>query len=180
MIFVNSMSDLFHKEITTEFIERVFDTMERADWHTFQLTKRSPLMRDFLRRRYGAALGPQHIWCGVSIEDGSKLSRVRHLQDTPAGTRFLSIESLISRVGTIDLNGIDRVIVGGESGPRARYMDPSWVRETRDQCQDAGIPFFFKQWGGLRPKSGGRVLDGLQWNQFLLTTPGSWQLPSRC
>jgi protein gp37 len=177
MIFVNSMSDLFHKEIPTEFIERVFDTMERADWHTFQvLTKRSSLMRNFLRRRYGVATSPQHIWCGVSIEDGSKLSRVRHLQDTPAGTRFLSIEPLIGRVSTIDLNGIDWVIVGGESGPRARYMDPSWVREIRDQCQDAGIPFFFKQWGGLRPKSGGRVLDGLQWSQFPLATPGSYRV----
>jgi protein gp37 len=175
MIFVNSMSDLFHKEIPTEFVERVFETMERADWHTFQvLTKRSSLMRDFLRRRYGAALGPRHIWCGVSIEDGSKLSRVRHLRDTPAGTRFLSIEPLIGRVGKIDLSGIDWVIVGGESGPRARYMDPDWVREIRDQCQEARIPFFFKQWGGLRPKSGGRVLDGRQWNQFPLATPSSY------
>jgi len=175
MIFVNSMSDLFHKEIPTEFVERVFETMERADWHTFQvLTKRSSLMRNFLRRRYGANRGPQHIWCGVSIEDGSKISRVRHLRDTPAGTRFLSIEPLIGRVGKIDLSGIDWVIVGGESGPRARYMDPEWVREIRDQCQEAKIPFFFKQWGGLRPKSGGRVLDGEQWNQFPLTTPGSY------
>jgi len=180
MIFVNSMSDLFHKEIPAGFITRVFETMERADWHTFQvLTKRSSLMRNFLHRRYGAAPGPQHIWCGVSIEDGAKLSRVRHLQDTPAGTRFLSIEPLIGRVGTIDLNGIDWVIVGGESGPRARYMDPSWVREIRDQCQNAGIPFFFKQWGGLRPKSGGRVLDGLQWNEFPLATPGSHQIAAQ-
>jgi protein gp37 len=175
MIFVNSMSDLFHKEIPTEFVERVFETMERADWHTFQvLTKRSSLMRNFLRRRYGADRGPQHIWCGVSIEDGSKISRVRHLRDTPAGTRFLSIEPLIGRVGKIDLSGIDWVIVGGESGPRARYMDPDWVREIRDQCQEARIPFFFKQWGGLRPKSGGRVLDGQQWNQFPLATPSSY------
>jgi protein gp37 len=177
MIFVNSMSDLFHKEIPTEFIERVFETMERADWHTFQvLTKRSSLMRNFLRRRYGAAFGPQHIWCGVSIEDGSKLSRLRHLTGTPAGTRFLSIEPLIGRVGKIDLNGIDWVIVGGESGPHARCMDPDWVREIRDQCRDAGISFFFKQWGGLHPKSRGRVLDGQQWNQFPLPTPVTCQV----
>ena len=177
MIFVNSMSDLFHKEIPAEFIERVFDTMEQADWHTFQvLTKRSSLMRNFLRRRYGAAFGPQHIWCGVSIEDGSKRSRVRHLQGTPAGTRFLSIEPLIGRVGKIDLNGIDWVIVGGESGPQARYMDPDWVREIRDQCYGAGIPFFFKQWGGPRPKSGGRVLDGEEWNQFPLRPSRNHQI----
>ena len=174
---LNSMSDLFHKEIPAEFIERVFDTMEQADWHTFQvLTKRSSLMRNFLRRRYGAAFGPQHIWCGVSIEDGSKRSRVRHLQGTPAGTRFLSIEPLIGRVGKIDLNGIDWVIVGGESGPQARYMDPDWVREIRDQCYGAGIPFFFKQWGGPRPKSGGRVLDGEEWNQFPLRPSRNHQI----
>ena len=118
MIFVNSMSDLFHKEMPEEFYRARLRTMERADWHTFQvLTKRSSLMRNFLRRRYGAAFGPQHIWCGVSIEDGSKLSPLRHLTGTPAGTRFLSIEPLIGRVGKIDLNGIDWVIVGGESGP---------------------------------------------------------------
>jgi protein gp37 len=176
MVFVNSMSDLFHKEIPPEFIERVFETMERAHWHTFQvLTKRSSLMRNFLRDRYGTAFGPRHIWCGVSIEDGTKLSRLRHLQDAPAGTRFLSIEPLIGRVGKINLNGIDWVIVGGESGPRARYMDPNWVREIRDQCQEAGISFFFKQWGGLRPKSGGRVLDGQKWNQFPLAIPNSYQ-----
>jgi len=177
MIFVNSMSDLFHKEIPAEFIGRVFDTMERADWHTFQvLTKRSSLMRNFLRRRYGGRSGPRHIWCGISIEDGTKLSRVQHLQGTPAGTRFLSIEPLIDRVGKINLNGIDWVIVGGESGPRARYMDPSWVREIRDQCQEAGVAFFFKQWGGLRPKSGGRVLDGTEWNQFPSTSLCNYQV----
>lgn len=177
MIFVNSMSDLFHKDVPAEFIGRVFETMEQADWHTFQvLTKRSSLMRNFLRSRYGGALGPQHIWCGVSIEDGTKLSRVRHLQDAPAGTRFLSIEPLIGRVGKINLNRIDWVIVGGESGPRARHMDADWAREIRDQCEDAGIPFFFKQWGGLRPKSGGRALDGRQWNQFPLATPAAHQV----
>lgn len=167
MIFVNSMSDLFHKDIPPEFIVRVFDTMERAHWHTFQvLTKRSSLMRDFLRRRYGAIAGPVHMWFGVSVEDGSKKSRIRHLHDAPAGVRFLSIEPLIAPMGKIDLMGIDWVIVGGESGPGARPMDPTWVRDLRDQCVASGVAFFFKQWGGLRPKSGGRELDGRKWDQF--------------
>ena len=167
MIFVNSMSDLFHKEIPNEFISRVCDTMERANWHTFQvLTKRSSLMRDLLRRRYGAKRGPRHIWFGVSVEDSSKKSRIRHLQETPAGVRFLSVEPLIGPIGKLDLTDIDWVIVGGESGPGAREMKLEWAREVRDQCYESGVPFFFKQWGGLRPKSGGRELDGRKWSQF--------------
>lgn len=167
MIFVNSMSDLFHKEIPAEFIARECDTMERAHWHIFQvLTKRSSLMRDFLSRRYPKTQGPQHMWFGVSVEDGTKKSRIRHLQEAPAGVRFLSIEPLIGRVGTLDLKGIDWVIVGGESGPGARPTNPEWVREVRDQCLDSGVAFFFKQWGGLRPKTGGRELDGREWSQF--------------
>ncbi len=167
MIFVNSMSDLFHKEVPWTFVDGIFDTMERADWHTFQvLTKRSSLMRDYLRHRYGRGRGPGHIWCGVSVEDGTKLSRVRHLRDAPAGTRFLSIEPLIGPIGALDLTGIDWVIVGGESGPRARPMDPAWVRAIRDQCLAADVAFFFKQWGGIRPKSGGRTLDGREWSEF--------------
>ena len=167
MIFVNSMSDLFHKEIPQEFIGRVFDTMERANWHTFQvLTKRSSLMRDFLRKRYGSARGPVHMWFGISVEDGTKTSRIRHLRESPAGIRFLSIEPLIGPMGKLDLAGIDWVIVGGESGPGARAMDRDWVRDIRDQCKAAKVAFFFKQWGGLRPKSGGRKLDGREWNQF--------------
>jgi protein gp37 len=167
MIFVNSMSDLFHKDIPQEFIARVFDTMERANWHTYQvLTKRSSLMRNFLRSRYGSSRAPAHMWFGVSIEDRSKLSRVRHLQESPAGIRFLSIEPLIGPVGKLDLNGIDWVIVGGESGPQARPIHRDWVRNIRDQCKAAQVAFFFKQWGGLRPKSGGRKLDGKVWSQF--------------
>ncbi|MCJ2075395.1 phage Gp37/Gp68 family protein [Methylobacterium sp. E-016] len=172
VIFVNSMSDLFHKDVPDTFIGQVFDTMERADWHTFQiLTKRSSLMRDFLRRRYGEGRGPAHIWCGVSVEDGARMSRVRQLQDAPAGIRFLSIEPLIGSIGRIDLTGIDWVIVGGESGPRARPMDSEWVREVRDQCIDAGVAFFFKQWGGYRPKAGGRSLDGRTWSEFPTDVP---------
>ncbi len=167
MIFVNSMSDLFHKEIPKHFITRVFEIMERAHWHTFQvLTKRSSLMRDFLRDRYGPQRGPVHMWFGVSVEDGSKRSRIRHLRDSPAGVSFLSIEPLIGPMGKLDLTGIDWVIVGGESGPGARPMHSDWVRDVRDQCLTEGVAFFFKQWGGLRPKSGGRELDGVEWNQF--------------
>jgi len=167
MIFVNSMSDLFHKDVPCEFIEQVFDAMEGAHWHTFQvLTKRSSLMRDFLKRRYGAERGPSHMWFGVSVEDGTKLSRVRHLQQAPAGIRFLSIEPLLGPIGNLDLAGIDWVIVGGESGPKARPMEKAWVRLIRDQCKAAGVAFFFKQWGGLRPKTGGRKLDGKKWSEF--------------
>src|SRR6478735_7709821 len=167
MIFVNSMSDLFHKEIPASFISQICDTMERAHWHTFQvLTKRSSLMLNFLRRRYGDEKGPSHIWFGVSVEDGTKKSRIRHLQESPASTRFLSIEPLIGPIGRLDLTGIDWVIVGGESGPRARLMNPEWVREVRDQCEASNVAFFFKQWGGLRPKTGGRDLDGREWSQF--------------
>jgi protein gp37 len=167
MIFVNSMSDLFHKEIPSEFVARVFDTMEAASWHTFQvLTKRSSLMRNFLRKRYGAERGPRHIWFGVSVEDGTKTSRIRHLREAPAGVRFLSIEPLIGPVGKLDLAEIDWVIVGGESGPGARPMNEEWAIEIRDQCESANVAFFFKQWGGLRPKTGGRKLDGREWNDF--------------
>jgi protein gp37 len=177
MIFVNSMSDLFHKEIPTAFLEAVFKTMEQAHWHTFQvLTKRSSLMRNFLKRRYGNSHGPRHMWFGVSVEDGSKLARVRHLREAPAGIRFLSVEPLIGPVGTLDLTDIHWVIVGGESGPGARHMDPEWVRDIRDQCLKAGVAFFFKQCGGLRPKSGGRTLDGREWNEFPAVPPEPFRI----
>ena len=172
MIFVNSMSDLFHKEVPATFIGQVFDTMEQAHWHHFQvLTKRSSLMRDFLKARHARSAPPSHIWLGVSVEDRHRASRIRHLQQAPAGVRFLSIEPLLGPVGTLDLTGIDWVIVGGESGPRARPMQPEWAREVRDQCVAAGVPFFFKQWGGLRPKQGGRELDGREWNEFPCPRP---------
>jgi protein gp37 len=175
MIFVNSMSDLFHKEIPRTFVDRVFDTMERATWHTFQvLTKRSSLMRDYLRHRYGERRGPSHIWCGVSVEDGRAKTRIAHLRDAPAGLRFLSIEPLIGPVGRIDLTNVDWVIVGGESGPGARPIQPEWVRALRDQCVGEGVAFFFKQWGGLRPKSGGRLLDGQEWNGFPARPAAYW------
>jgi len=167
MIFVNSMSDLFHKDVPRRFIDQVFDTMERADWHVFQvLTKRSSLMREYLRDRYGKGRGPRHIWCGVSIEDAQAKSRLKHLQEAPASMRFLSLEPLLGPLGKLVLTDIDWVIVGGESGPGARPMEANWVREIRDQCLRQGVAFFFKQWGGLRPKTGGRALDDREWNEF--------------
>ena len=172
MIFVNSMSDLFHKEIPREFIDRVFDTMEAASWHVFQvLTKRSTLMRDYLRHRYGDVKAPPHIWLGVSVENGAATKRIKHLQQSPASIRFLSIEPLIGPVGTMDLAGIHWVIAGGESGPNARPMDIDWARDIRDQCARPGVAFFFKQWGGIRPKSGGRALDGREWNELPNISP---------
>jgi protein gp37 len=167
MIFVNSMSDLFHKDVPKNFIDGVFDTMEAAHWHKFQvLTKRSSLMRRYLRDRYGADRGPAHIWCGVSVEDAKAAARITHLRQSPAGVRFLSIEPLIGAVGKVNLEGIDWVIAGGESGPGARPIHLEWVREVRDQCQAQKVAFFFKQWGGIRPKSGGRELDGREWSEF--------------
>ena len=173
MIFVNSMSDLFHKEVPLSFIDQVFDTMEAAHWHVFQvLTKRSSSMRDYLRSRYGEERGPSHIWCGVSIEDAQARGRVDHLRTAQAGIRFLSIEPLIGPVGAIDLSGIDWVIVGGESGPGARPIFLEWAREVRDQCLEQEVAFFFKQWGGFRPKSGGRELDGREWSEFPILKAG--------
>ena len=167
MVFVNSMSDLFHKDIPMGFVDEVFDVMEAADWHIFQvLTKRSSLMRDYLLGRYGDSLVPGHIWCGVSVEDKSALVRVRHLQESPVQVRFLSMEPLLDSVGEFDISGIAWVIVGGESGPRARIMEEEWAVEVRDLCDSNCIPFFFKQWGGFRPKSGGKLLQGLEYNGF--------------
>jgi protein gp37 len=165
MIFVNSMSDLFHKDVPRRFIDRVFETMEQANWHVFQvLTKRSSLMRDYLRGRYGEGVPPGHIWLGVSVEEARAKSRINHLRAAPAAVRFLSIEPLIGPIGDINLSDIHWVIVGGESGPRARQMQADWVRDILRQAQEQRVAFFFKQWGGIRPKSGGRSLDGREWN----------------
>jgi protein gp37 len=167
MIFVNSMSDLFHKEISSSYIASVFDTMEQANWHTYQLlTKRSSLLQKFINDRYRTRPTPAHIWLGVSIESQSATSRIAHLQKANASMRFLSIEPLIAPVGKLDLKGIAWVIVGGESGPHARPMKASWAIEIRNQCRKAKVAFFFKQWGGWSPKAGGRLLDGREWNEF--------------
>ena len=164
-VFVNSMSDLFHPGVPDDFIMRVVATMRRADRHRYQvLTKRSERMRDFLRDR---GIDEAHVWWGVSVEDRRHgLPRVDHLRDAPTANRFLSIEPLLEDLGPIRLAGIGWVIVGGESGPGCRPMDPAWVRSIRDQCAAAGIPFFFKQWGGVRKKKGDNVLDGRRYEEF--------------
>ncbi len=165
VIFVNSMSDLFHPDVPEEFILKTFHVMKEADWHLFQiLTKRSEQLRDMdkiLEWR-------PNIWMGVSVENGDYKERIDHLRSIGATTKFLSLEPLIGPVGELDLEGIDWVIVGGESGPKARPMDKDWVTEIRDQCVDADVPFFFKQWGGTNKKKTGRELDGREWLEMPL------------
>jgi protein gp37 len=167
MIFVNSMSDLFHKEVPKKFISEVFDTMEKANWHTYQvLTKRSSLMQKFINARYKNKPAPAHIWFGVSVENEQATSRITHLQNANVTTRFLSVEPLIAPIRTLSLKNIDWVIVGGESGPKARPMDASWVINIKNQCVKADVAFFFKQWSGWIPKAKGRLLDGREWNEI--------------
>ena len=171
MIFVNSMSDLFHKSVPAAFIDGVFESMERADWHVFQvLTKRSSRMMRYLNARYAGATPPSHIWLGVSVENARGAARIEHLKRSAAAVRFLSVEPLIGPVGPVDLTGIHWVIAGGESGPGARPMHIDWARDIRDQCAAQNVAFFFKQWGGIRPKSGGRSLDGREWNDLPVDT----------
>jgi protein gp37 len=161
-IFVNSMSDLFHEDIPAEFILDVSEVMRTAHWHVYQvLTKRSQRMRDFLLGPLHEAAALPHIWWGVSVEDRKHgLKRIEDLRKANAAVRFLSIEPLLEDLGEIDLSGMSWVIVGGESGPGARPMKPAWVRSIREQCRIARVPFFFKQWGGVRKKKTGRRLDG--------------------
>ena len=167
LIFVNSMSDLFHKRVPTEFVASVFETMETANWHVYQvLTKRSSLMRNFVNRRYAAQPVPSHIWLGTSIENAATMGRLRHLKQTNASVRFVSFEPLLGSLGTPDLTGIHWVIAGGESGPGAREVAAEWLREIRSACQTHAVAFFFKQWGGRTPKGRGNVLDGRQWLQY--------------
>ncbi len=167
-IFVNSMSDLFHEDVGDDYIESVVDVMLRADWHTYQvLTKRATRMCDLLQTRLRKAARRPHVWWGVSVENRKVgVPRIARLRSTPASMRFLSIEPLLEDLGRINLRGINWVIVGGESGPGARPMAPAWVRTLRDQCAASGVPFFFKQWGGVRKSQTGRRLDGCLHNQF--------------
>jgi protein gp37 len=162
MVFVNSMSDLFHTDVPEDYIAKVVDVMRIANWHTYQiLTKRSERMRDLLNTRLRDFAGERHIWWGTSVENRKHgLPRIDHLRDTPAAVRFLSIEPLLEDLGKVDLTGISWVIVGGESGNGARPMREDWVRSLRDQCEEAGVAFFFKQWGGVRKNLTGRTLDG--------------------
>jgi protein gp37 len=156
------MSDLFHQSVPDDFIGQVGEVMIRADWHTFQvLTKRAERMRHLLSTTLSDIASKRHIWWGVSVEDRKHgVPRIAELRDAPAGVRFLSIEPLLEDLGALNLSGISWVIVGGESGPRARPMKREWVISIRDQCDAAGVPFFFKQWGGVRKKKAGRELDG--------------------
>lgn len=168
-IFVNSMSDLFHKDIPRWYLDRVFDVMEEVDRHVYQvLTKRSSLMRDYVRDRYGDAGAPGHVWLGVSVEDRAALVRLRHLRETPAVVRFVSMEPLLEGLGEVDLTGVSWVIAGGESGPGARPVEEGWLVDIRDRCAGAGVDFFFKQWGGVHKKETGRLLQGEEY----LSIPG--------
>jgi protein gp37 len=167
-IFVNSMSDLFHEDIPDGYIASVVDVMLQADWHIYQvLTKRSARMRELLKSRLRMAAARPHIWWGVSVENKKYgLPRIQHLHSAPAAMKFLSIEPLLEDLGEIDLTDIDWVIVGGESGPGARPMLRDWVVSIRRQCRQRGVPFFFKQWGGVRKKKAGRLLDGRTYDEM--------------
>lgn len=168
MIFVNSMSDLFHSEISFEFIILIFDVIKKAKWHNFQiLTKRSERLKEF-GKIYGEF--PENVWIGVSVENQYFKNRILDLESITASVRFLSLEPLIGSVGKLELDNIDWVITGGESGYDHRPCNIEWVREIRDQCINARVPFFFKQWGGLTSKSKGRLLDGKIWNEFPKTS----------
>jgi protein gp37 len=166
-IFVNSMSDLFHKEVPRAFVDSVFETMEEADWHTFQvLTKRSSLMRQYVNERYAGRSAPRHIWIGVSVEDRKALVRLTHLKQARASVRFISFEPLLEDLLSLDLTNIHWAIAGGESGPGARSVMPDWIRSIRDQCKAQRVAFFFKQWGGRTSKAKGNRLDGRHWLQY--------------
>ena len=162
-IFVNSMSDLFHEEVPLDFIIEVFDTMGKANWHTFQiLTKRAKRAAEI-----GSLLPYRpNVWQGVSVENSDVAWRIDALRKVPAQVRFLSLEPLIGPLPDLDLDGIHWVIVGGESGPAARPMDPDWVREILAACREQSVPFFFKQWGGVHKSRTGRVLDGRTWDEY--------------
>jgi protein gp37 len=168
MIFVNSMSDLFHEQVPDDYIVNVARVMQLANWHTYQvLTKRSERMRDLLQGKLRFAARQSHVWWGVSVENRKHgLPRVDHLREAATRIRFLSIEPLLEDLGTFSLKGISWVIVGGESGPGARPMDKAWVLAIRDQCKKARVPFFFKQWGGVRKSETGRTLDGRTYDEF--------------
>ena len=175
-IFVNSMSDLFHDQVPTEYIARVGRVMQSAEWHTFQvLTKRHERLRSLLNGELKWIGSLSNVWWGVSVEDREYgLPRIDTLRATNAVTRFLSIEPLLEDLGKINLSGIDWVIVGGESGPRFRAMASAWVERIRDRCNEDRVPFFFKQWGGRSPKRLGRELGGREWNDL----PPSSVLPA--
>lgn len=164
-IFVNSMSDLFHFEVPDEFIAAVFDVMTRAHWHRYQVLTKRP---ERVASLNSTLPWPAQIWQGVSVENTDYAHRIDLLRETDAAVKFLSLEPLLGPLPNLDLAGIDWVIVGGESGPGARPMQPDWARDIRDQCIDAGVPFHFKQWGGVFKKRNGRELDGRTWDEMPL------------
>jgi protein gp37 len=167
-IFVNSMSDLFHEKVSDAFIQKVFKIMNKATWHRFQvLTKRSERLLSMSNELPWAS----HIWMGVSVENNDYIHRIYHLQKTEAMIKFLSLEPLLSHIPSLPLDDIDWVIVGGESGPKARPIKESWVLNIRDQCQERNVPFFFKQWGGVNKKKAGRELEGRTWSEMPLNLP---------
>lgn len=162
-IFVNSMSDLFHKDVPDAFVFQVFEIMQKAHWHQFQvLTKRA----DRLLAMSKNLPWPSNVWAGVSVENNDVLHRVDCLRGTGAAVKFLSVEPLLGPLPDLDLSGIDWVIVGGESGRKPRPLDPQWVLDVRDKCAQAGVPFFFKQWGGRNKKAAGRILEGRTWDDM--------------
>jgi protein gp37 len=162
-IFVNSMSDLFHEKVPLEFVLRVFEVMKQASWHSFQvLTKRSQQLAELSPE----IRWPDNVWMGVSVESSDYTFRINHLRQTQANIKFLSLEPLLGPIPNLDLDGINWVIVGGESGPSARPMNEEWVIEIRDQCLNHNVPFFFKQWGGKNKKKGGRLLEGRTWDEI--------------
>jgi protein gp37 len=168
VVFVNSMSDMFHEEVPLDFIRRMFDVMRRASHHTFQaLTKRSGRLADLAPKLDW----PANVWMGVTVEHADYVGRIDDLRQTGARVKFLSLEPLLGPMPRLDLSGIDWVIVGGESGPHARPMDPDWARDLREQCRRADVPFFFKQWGGTNKKKAGRVLDGRTWDEMPEVAP---------
>lgn len=168
LVFVNSMSDLFHEDVPDSYIHRVASVMLAADWHIYQvLTKRAERMSALLETALATAAGAEHIWWGVSVENKRiGVPRISTLAASRARRKFLSVEPLLEDLGDLNLRGIDWAIVGGESGPRARPMDPAWVRRIRDQCKAADVAFFFKQWGGVRKSTTGRDLDGRTYDAF--------------
>jgi protein gp37 len=163
MVFVNSMGDVFHEKVPLDFIRQVFGVMNIADQHFYQvLTKRAKRLLELSEM----IKWDSHIWMGVTVENKTFKYRIDYLRKTPAKTKFLSLEPLLGPLGELNLSGIDWVIVGGESGPRARSIEADWAREIRDQCIEQNVPFFFKQWGGVRKKKNGRILDGVEWNEM--------------
>lgn len=162
IIFVNSMSDLFHEKVPVSFINRVFEVIHEASWHTFQiLTKRSGRLLELDPE----LVWPENVWMGVTVENQNCDIRINDLRNTHAITKFLSLEPLLGPIKDLNLENINWVITGGESGPGARPMESKWVRDIRDQCLSANVPFFFKQWGGVRKKKNGRLLEGRTWDQ---------------